>query len=286
MVSISFEFFPPMTPEGRSRLNDVAVELSAYDPAFVSVTYGAGGTSQERTLRTVADLTEALSVPVAGHLTTVGASRDHIHRVIDDYRTLGVGHIVALRGDPQDDDSPPPGYGTAVELVSAIRGRSDGADFEISVAAYPEVHPRAASAEADLENLKRKIDAGADRAITQFFFDPDLFLRFRDRAAATGIEVPIVPGIMPITNFSGVRKFAGKCGTAIPPWLAALFDGLDDDPEVHQLVAATIAAEQCKRLIDGGIEAFHIYTMNRRHLSAAIAHTLGLPRRVSTGSNA
>jgi methylenetetrahydrofolate reductase (NADPH) len=196
--------------------------------------------------------------------------------VIDAYRDLGVTRLVALRGDPPLDEPDPAltGYETAADLVAAIRARPDGDRFDISVAAYPEVHPKAASARADLDNLKRKVDAGADRAITQFFFDNDVFLRFRDRALAAGIDVPIVPGIMPVNNFAGVTRFAGKCGAAIPGWLAGALGGLDDDPEIQQLVAASIVAEQCQQLADNGVDAFHFYTLNRRHLASAACHRL------------
>lgn len=278
MVAVSFEFFPPTTPAGRDRLADCASELARFGPAFVSITYGAGGTNQERTIRALAELSAVLDVPVAGHLTTINASKDDIHRVVDRYAELGVEHIVALRGDPPQDApaSAEVGYETAVDLVTAIRSRPDGDRFEVSVAAYPEVHPKAPSAQADLDNLKRKIDAGADRAITQFFFDPDVFLRFRERAVGAGVEVPIVPGIMPVTDYRGISRFARRCGATIPDWMTRLLADLDDDPEVQQPVAATVAAEQCRRLATGGVDQFHFYTMNRRQLPAATCRTLGL----------
>ncbi|MDH3679625.1 MAG: methylenetetrahydrofolate reductase [NAD(P)H] [Acidimicrobiia bacterium] len=286
MVAVSFEFFPPTTPSGRQRLAGCAAELARFDPAFLSVTYGAGGTSRERTVGAIAELTSTLDVPVAGHLTTINASKDDIHRVIDRYVELGVGHIVALRGDPPEDATPPTdvGYETAAELVTAIRSRPDGDRFDLSVAAYPEVHPKAASGQSDLDNLKRKVDAGADRAITQFFFDPDVFLRFQDRAVAAGVDVPIVPGIMPVANFGGVARFAGRCGATIPEWLSALLADLDDDPEVQQPVAAIVAAEQCRRLVEGGVDRFHFYTMNRRQLPAATCRALGLRARPSVAT--
>ncbi len=275
--TISFEFFPPQTEQGLHRLTAVATELASFGPAFVSITYGAGGTSQDRTLTAVDELRRALDVPVAGHLTTVGASKDDIDAVVDHYASVGVEHIVALRGDPPaDQEVGPSGYETAADLVTAIRSRPDGDRFEISVAAYPEVHPKAASPAADLDNLKRKIDAGADRAITQFFFDTPAFLAFRDRVDAAGIDAPLVPGVMPIANFAGVCRFAARCGTVIPDWLTAKLGNLDDDPDLHQLVAATIAAEQCRRLAAEGVDEFHIYTMNRRELSAAVCRFLGL----------
>jgi methylenetetrahydrofolate reductase (NADPH) len=275
--AVSFEFFPPTTDAGRERLATLAAELATFDPTFVSVTYGAGGTSQARTLTAVAQLVETLDVPVAGHLTTVGASKDDIDEVLDSYAALGVRHIVALRGDPPSDEpSVSTEYETAAELVTAIRSRPDGDRFEISVAAYPEVHPKATSPEADLDNLKRKLDAGADRAITQFFFDPDAFLTFRDRARAGGIEAPLIPGIMPITNYAAMARFAKRCGTEIPGWLTDLLAGLDDDAELQAPVAATVAAEQCRRLTAEGVDAFHLYTMNRRQLPAATCLSLGL----------
>ncbi len=277
MVSVSFEFFPPATPAGRERLRDCAAELARFDPSFVSVTYGAGGSNADRTIDTLTDLVATIGVPVAGHLTTVNAAKDDIQTMIDRYERIGVEHIVALRGDPPK-DAPvvEPGYETAADLVTAIRSRAGGDHFEISVAAYPEVHPKAASARADLDNLKRKLDAGADRALTQFFFDPDVFLRFRDQAAAHGIEAPIVPGIMPVTNFGGLKNFAQTCGATIPDWMTDLLADLDDDPEVQQPVAATVAAEQCRRLVEGGVDEFHFYTMNRRQLPAAVCRTLQL----------
>lgn len=247
MIGVSFEFFPPQSEQARDNLLSCADDLAQFEPSFVSVTYGAGGSSQDRTIQSLADLTGRLSVPVAGHLTTVGASAESLQRIIDDYQSLGVEHIVALRGDPTTDGPKVvpdggrvdglnlDGYATAADLVAAIRARPDGDRFQISVAAYPEVHPKALSAEADLDNLKRKIDAGADRAITQFFFDPDVFSRFVDQARAAGIEAPIVPGIMPVTNFAGLRRFADRCGAVIPDWMTTLLGGLDDDPEVHQL---------------------------------------------------
>ncbi|MGF1596128.1 MAG: methylenetetrahydrofolate reductase [NAD(P)H] [Acidimicrobiales bacterium] len=276
-IDVSFEFFPPTTEQGRTNLLSCATDLAVFDPSFMSVTYGAGGTSQDRTLVALADLVDSVDVPIAGHLTTVNASAREIHEVVDAYSTLGVTHIVALRGDPPP-DAPrrPSAYETAADLVAAIRNRPDGGRFQISVAAYPEVHPKASSPQADLDNLKRKIDAGADRALTQFFFDPDVFCRFVDDARAAGIDAPIVPGIMPVTNFEGITRFAERCGATIPDWMVGLLAGLDDDPDVRQLVSATIAAEQCRRLAERGVDEFHFYTMNRRHLPAATCRTLGL----------
>lgn len=287
-IDVSFEFFPPTTPAGAAALEASAAQLAEFAPRFVSVTYGAGGSSQDRTFAALSRVLET-GVPVAGHLTCVAASKHAIHDVIDVYRALGVTRIVALRGDRpadavgrEDDGTHPDGYRTAAELVAGIRSRSDGADFDISVAAYPEVHPKAASARADLDNLKSKIEAGADRAITQFFFDADVFLRFRDQALSVGIDAPIVPGIMPVTSFSGVRRFSDRCGTKVPEWMHELFDGLDDAPEIRDLVAATVAAEQCKRLAELGVNDFHFYTMNKPNLTAATCRILGLPGASST----
>lgn len=282
-LNVSFEFFPPATPTGERALESSAAQLAAFAPHFVSVTYGAGGSSQDKTIAALARVIETTGVPVAGHLTCVAASKQAIHDVIDVYKAIGVTRIVALRGDAPDDavgcddnGTHPNGYRTAAELVAGIRSRRDGADFDISVAAYPEVHPKASSERADLDNLKAKIEAGADRAITQFFFDADVFLRFRDLAVSAGIDAPIVPGIMPITSFTGVRRFSQRCGTEVPEWMHELFDGLDDAPEIRDLVAATVAAEQCKRLAEHGVNDFHFYTMNKPNLTAATCRILGV----------
>ncbi len=274
-IDVSFEFFPPATTAGEKGLDRTVAELAPFDPRFVSVTYGAGGSTQDRTIATVERIVAA-GVPTAGHLTCVGKSRAQVDEVVDRYLDAGVEHIVALRGDPpegSDDGRHPDGYRDAAELVAGIRRRSD---VEISVAAYPEVHPRAASADADLDNLKRKLDAGASQAITQFFFDADVFLRFFERARAAGITAPIVPGIMPITHFAKVAGFAERCGAGVPAWLRELFDGLDDAPDVRALVAATVAAEQCRRLAEHGIRSFHFYTMNKPELTAGVCRILGL----------
>lgn len=283
MVSVSFEFFPAKTDVGRTRLVEVASSLAAFQPTFMSVTYGAGGTTQDRTLTSLADFVEAgVGVPLAGHLTTVNASKETVEGVIDHYVSLGIRHIVALRGDPPPEQGyGETGYETAADLVTAIRNRPDGDSFEISVAAYPEVHPKATSAQADLDSLKRKLDAGADRALTQFFFDPDVFLRFRDRAVAAGIQVPIVPGIMPVIDFAGITRFAARCGADVPSWMADRLAGLDDDPEVQVPVAAAIATDQCRRLIEGGADEIHLYTMNKRPLPAATCTALGLGGQAS-----
>jgi methylenetetrahydrofolate reductase (NADPH) len=276
-LKVSFEFFPPRTPEMEESLWRAIERLAPLGPRFVSVTYGAGGSTRERTHRTVGRIREETALEPAAHLTCVGASRDEVAAVARDYWQAGVRHIVALRGDPPTDgvgyQPHPEGYRYAADLVGGLKRV---ADFEISVAAYPEGHPEAPSPGFDLDNLKRKVDAGASRAITQFFFDVDLYFRFIERAAKAGIEVPIVPGILPVTNFKQVAKFAEGCGTAIPRWLAYLFEGLDDDPQTRKLVAATVAAEQCRLLQAAGLDEFHFYTLNRADLTYAICHILGL----------
>ena len=276
-IGVSFEFFPPKTERMGEILWDSFATLAPLEPRFVSVTYGAGGTTRERTHATVERIVRETSIPAAAHLTCVDASRAEIEEIARAYWEIGVRHIVALRGDPPEDGASftprPDGYASAADLVAGLKAV---APFEISVGAYPETHPEAASAAADLDNLKRKIDAGADRAITQFFFEPDTFLRFRDAAAAAGITAELVPGIMPVSNFGAVQKMSGMTGTAVPAWLAHLFEGLDDLPAARQLVAATVSAELCRRLYAGGVRQFHFYTLNRAELSYAICHLLGL----------
>jgi methylenetetrahydrofolate reductase (NADPH) len=251
--------------------------LAPLRPRFVSVTYGAGGSTRDRTHATVRRLLAETDLAPAAHLTCVAASRAEVDAVVRGYRDSGVRHIVALRGDPPDGHTRfaphPEGYRNAEDLVRGIRAIGD---FEISVAAYPEVHPEAVSPQADLDNLKRKIDAGASHAITQFFFDPVVYLRFVERARAAGIGVPIVPGILPVTNFQRVREFATKCGANVPDWLGTLFEGLDSDPSTRNLVAAWVAAEQCRTLQDHGVREFHFYTLNRAELTRSICHILGL----------
>ncbi|MCP3935043.1 MAG: methylenetetrahydrofolate reductase [NAD(P)H] [Actinomycetia bacterium] len=276
---VSFEFFPAATDAGEQNLVDTASRLADFDPAFVSVTYGAGGTTQERTLNSIRRLKGETNLDVAGHLTCVGASAAEVHEVLDVYAEAGVRRVVALRGDPpegESDGTRPDGYRSATELVQGIRARSDGDSWDISVAAYPEIHPKAVSPSSDLDNLKRKIDAGADRALTQFFFDTDAFLRFLDTARAAGITAPIVPGIMPVTNFEKTAGFSGRCGTSIPAWMSDLFGGVDDVPEVQQMIAATVAAEQCRRIAEHGVQTFHFYTMNRIELTLALCKILGV----------
>ncbi len=275
-IGVSFEFFPPKTEKMEAQLWDTFRTLEPLAPRFVSVTYGAGGSTRERTHATVARIASESAVPPAAHLTCVEASRGEIEEVARAYWDAGVRHIVALRGDVPGGGAyraHPEGFANAVELVAGLKRI---APFDISVAAYPEVHPDADCLQADLDNLKRKLDAGATRAITQFFFSPDAFLRFRDAAAAAGIDAPIVPGILPVSNVSQTRRMADMCGTAIPAWMIALFEGLDDLPAARQLVAATVAAEMCRRLYAGGVRDFHFYTLNRAELSYAICHMLGL----------
>lgn len=275
-IGVSFEFFPPKTEKMEAQLWDTFRTLEPLAPRFVSVTYGAGGSTRERTHATVARIASESAVPPAAHLTCVEASRAEIEEVARAYWDAGVRHIVALRGDVPGGGAyraHPDGFANAVELVAGLKRI---APFDISVAAYPEVHPDADCLQADLDNLKRKLDAGATRAITQFFFSPEAFLRFRDAAAAAGIDAPIVPGILPVSNVSQTRRMADMCGTAIPAWMIALFEGLDDLPAARQLVAATVAAEMCRRLYAGGVRDFHFYTLNRAELSYAICHMLGL----------
>jgi methylenetetrahydrofolate reductase (NADH) len=274
---VSFEFFPPKTAEMEARLWAVVKRLEPLAPRFVSVTYGAGGSTRERTHAMVRRIRQETVLEPAAHLTCVAATCADIDAVARDYWAAGIRHIVALRGDPSAGSAAytrhPDGYGYAADLVAGLKRV---ADFEISVAAYPETHPEAASADSDLDNLKRKIDAGASRAITQYFFDVDLYLRFRDRVAARGIAVPIVPGILPVTNYAQVKKFSASCGASIPGWMEAHFAGLDDDPDTRNLVAASLAAEQCRRLHAEGVHDFHFYTLNRADLIVAICHLLGV----------
>ena len=276
-VDVSFEFFPPKTEKMEETLWESIQTLSPLGPRFVSVTYGAGGTTRERTHNTVARIARETGIPAAAHLTCVEATREEIDQVADDYWNAGVRHIVALRGDPpragEKYRTHPGGYENAADLVAGLLKLHP---FEISVAAYPECHPDSRDATADIDNLKAKIDAGATRAITQFFFEPDTFFRFRDNAAKAGIAAEIVPGIMPVMSFAAVQKMSAMCGTDVPAWMARLFEGLDDRPAARQLVAATLAAELCRKLYAGGVRQFHFYTLNRAELSYAICHLLGV----------
>ncbi|NLS27559.1 5,10-methylenetetrahydrofolate reductase [Sphingomonas sp. S2M10] len=279
-VAVSFEFFPPKTEKMEETLWQSIETLSPLGPRFVSVTYGAGGTTRERTHATVSKIARETPLAAAAHLTCVEATREEIDQIAEEYWAAGVRHIVALRGDPpragEKYRTHPGGYENAADLVAGLRRLHP---FEISVSAYPECHPDSPSPEADLDNLKRKIDAGANRAITQFFFEAETFLRFRDRAAAAGIDAEIVPGIMPVMNYASVVKMSAMCGTAVPAWMEKLFEGLDEHPSARQLVSATLAAELCRKLYAGGVRQFHFYTLNRAELSYAICHLLGLRPR-------
>jgi methylenetetrahydrofolate reductase (NADPH) len=283
-IRVSFEFFPPKTEEMEKVLWEAIDRLEPLQPNFVSVTYGAGGTTRERTHATVARLVSQTSLKPAAHLTCVGASRAEIDAVIADYHRAGVRHIVALRGDPPGGaDAPyrpsPDGYQSTHELVAGIKALGD---FEVSVAAYPEKHPQSPNLLHDIDMLKRKVDAGADRAITQFFFDNSVYLRFLDVAAAAGITIPIVPGIVPVQNFKQTAGFAKRTGAGVPAWLADRFEGLEDDPVTRRLVAAAVCAEQVVDLIDRGVKELHFYTMNRADLVFAICHLIGLrPQDIS-----
>ncbi len=280
-AEVSFEFFPPKTEKMEATLWETMTTLEPLGPRFVSVTYGAGGSTRERTHNTVARIAKETKTPAAAHLTCVEASKGEIADVADAYWEAGVRHIVALRGDPPTAGAKfaphPQGYASAAELVEGLRTLHP---FEISVSAYPETHPEAKSAESDIDVLRRKLDAGASRAITQFFFEPETFFRFRDAVAATGANAEIVPGIMPVTNFAAIQRMSAMTGTAVPAWLGRLFEGLDDHPAARQLVAATISAEMCRRLYAGGVKQFHFYTLNRAELSYAICHLLGLRPKI------
>ncbi len=277
-IRVSFEFFPPRNPEMEQTLWQAIARLAPLQPHFVSVTYGAGGSTRERTHATVKRiLTETMLTPAA-HLTCVAATRTDVDAVVEAYAQAGVRHIVALRGDPLggvgERYAPHPhGYRNAADLVAGIKRI---ANLEISVSAYPEKHPDSTDVTADLDMLKGKVDAGASRAITQFFFENDLYFRYLDRVRAAGIAIPIVPGILPVQNFRQTRNFAARAGASVPGWLAARFDGLDDDPATRKLIAAAVAAEQVLDLVERGVTEFHFYTMNRADLAYAICHLLGL----------
>jgi methylenetetrahydrofolate reductase (NADPH) len=277
-IQVSFEFFPPKTEEMEATLWEAINRLAPLGPNFVSVTYGAGGSTRERTHATVARIIKETAIKPAAHLTCVAASRAEVDDVIRAYWESGVRHIVALRGDPQGGLGSafvphPGGYKNSTELVAGIR---EIADFEISVSAYPERHPESASVEVDIDVLKAKIEAGATRAITQFFFENEVYLRYVEKVRASGIDIPVVPGIVPVQNFKQTANFAKKAGASVPQWLADRFDGLDDDPATRRLIAATVAAEQVLDLVDQGVREFHFYTMNRADLVYAICHLLGL----------
>ncbi|MBO0716893.1 MAG: methylenetetrahydrofolate reductase [NAD(P)H] [Rhizobiales bacterium] len=277
-LHVSFEFFPPKTPEMEQSLWECVRRLAPLKPNFVSVTYGAGGSTRERTHSTVKRILAETALTPAAHLTCVAATRADIDAVIQAYAQAGVHHIVALRGDPPgglaERYTPHPGgYRNAADLVAGIKRI---ADIEVSVSAYPEKHPDSPSVEADIDMLKAKVDAGASRAMTQFFFENSLFFRYLDRVRAAGIDIPIVPGILPVQNFKQMKNFAARAGASVPAWLAQRFDGLDDDPATRKLIAAAVAAEQVLDLADRGVTDFHFYTMNRADLVYAICHLLGL----------
>lgn len=277
-LKISFEFFPPKSEKMEQHLWESVQRLAPLQPSFISVTYGAGGSTRERTHATVARIIEETSIAPAAHLTCVGASRDEIDEVVRSYADCGVRHIVALRGDPADGIGAryvphPEGYANAADLVAGIKKIDD---FEVTVSAYPEKHPESPDFATDIEMLRQKVDAGATRAITQFFFDNDVYESYVERVRRAGIFIPIVPGILPIHNFVQMANFAARTGATVPQWLANRFDGLENDPETHRLVSAAIAAEQVQDLLERGIDDFHFYTMNRANLSYAICHLLGL----------
>jgi methylenetetrahydrofolate reductase (NADPH) len=282
-ITVSFEFFPPNDAQMEATLWRSVERLAPLAPRFVSVTYGADGSTRERTHKLITRIQRETRLTGAPHLTCIGAPRQEILAIARQYWDEGVRHIVALRGDPPRDAAGyvphPEGFAYAADLVAGLKSV---ADFDISVAAYPEVHPEAASAKFDLDNLRRKIDAGASRAITQFFFDTDAFLRFRDQCAACGIGAAIVPGILPITRFPQVCSFAARCGASIPAWMHTRFAGLDEDAETRRLIAAAVAIEQVRTLVHHGVREFHFYTLNRAELSYAICHALGVRPPVAT----
>ncbi|WP_313004336.1 methylenetetrahydrofolate reductase [NAD(P)H] [Brevundimonas sp.] len=279
-VNVSFEFFPPKSDEAEANLWSAIRRLEPLNPAFVSVTYGAGGSTRERTHRTVQRIISETTLRPAAHLTCVEASRAEVDEVIEGYKAIGVDHIVALRGDPPGGDGiggayvpRADGYANATELSQAI---NNVGGFDITVGVYPERHPESPSIDHDIDVLKAKVDAGATRAVSQFFFDIEAFLRFRDRVRAAGVTIPLIPGIMPVSNFKGLSRMSAACGASIPDWLAAHFDGLDEDPETRKLLAASIAAETCARLQEEGFSDFHFYTLNRAELVYAICRVLGV----------
>ncbi|MCO5145920.1 MAG: methylenetetrahydrofolate reductase [NAD(P)H] [Aquamicrobium sp.] len=277
-INVSFEFFPPKTDEMEERLWETVTRLEPLGPRYVSVTYGAGGSTRERTARTVGRILRETSLAPAAHLTCVDATRAEADAVIRDFAAMGVTRFVALRGDPAAGVGAayrphPDGYTNGAELTAAIRRIGD---FDVSVSAYPEKHPESADFATDIDMLKRKVDAGATRAITQFFFDNDLYERYVERVRRAGVYIPIVPGILPIHNFRQVAGFAGRCGAHVPAWVAERFAGLENDPQTHALVAAAVAAEQVLDLVERGVEEFHFYTMNRADLAFAICHLIGV----------
>ena len=276
-INVTFEFFPPKTEKMEDTLWKSIRKLEPLHPSMVSVTYGAGGSTRERTHATISRILKETDLIPAAHLTCVAATKVEIDDIAREYWDMGVRHIVALRGDMpkigQSYEPHPEGYVNAADLVDGLKKIGD---FHLSVAAYPESHPDSPDSSADIDNLKRKIDAGADQAITQYFFDVDMYFRFLDKVLAAGIDVPIIPGIMPVTNFAQAKNFSERCGTSVPKWLNYLFEGLDERPEIRRHVAATVAAEQCMRLYQGGVTDFHFYTLNRSELTTTICHFLGI----------
>jgi methylenetetrahydrofolate reductase (NADPH) len=282
-ISVSFEFFPPKTEEMEQTLWSSVGRLAPLRPKFVSVTYGAGGSTRERTHSTIVRILKETALKPAAHLTCVAATCDEVDKVARGYWDAGVRHIVALRGDPPEGAGKryvphPGGYPYTTDLITGLKKIGD---FEISVSAYPEKHPDSPSIEAELDVLAKKVDAGAMRAMTQFFFDNSVYFRFLDKVRARGISIPIVPGILPVQNFKQARNFAERCGTSVPSWIARRFDGLDEDPATRKLIAAAVAAEQVLDLVDGGVRDFHFYTLNRADLVYATCHLLGLRPAVS-----
>ena len=277
-INVSFEFFPPKTPEMEETLWNSIARLAPLAPNFVSVTYGAGGSTRERTHSTIVRILKETKLKPAAHLTCVAATTKEIDQVAKSYWDAGVRHIVALRGDPPAGagakyDPPANGYAYTKDLIGGLKKTGD---FEISVSAYPEQHPESPSQEFELDLLKEKVDSGASRAMTQFFFDNDVYFRYLDKVRARGIDIPIVPGILPVQNFKQAHKFAEQCGASVPTWLARRFEGLDDDPATRKLIAASVAAEQVLDLVDKGVREFHFYTLNRADLVYAVCHLLGL----------
>lgn len=275
-IEVSFEYFPPKTEKAEENLWECITDLAPLNPKFVSVTYGAGGSTRERTHDTVKRIRNETHLEPAAHLTCVNASKDEIHEIVDNYWSEGIRHIVALRGDMPGGGKyqpHPQGYAFAADLVEGLKKRHD---FEVSVAAHPEVHPESNGLQQDLDNLKRKQDAGAVRALTQFFFDPDVFLRFRDQAQLAGITMNIVPGILPVTNYTRLTELAKGCGAGLPDWMGDLFDGLDDNPETRRMIAVTVSAAHILMLWRRGVRHFHFYTLNRPGLTKSLCHLLGV----------
>jgi len=287
-VRLSFEFFPPKNPEMEGQLWETLEDLSAWDPDFVSVTYGAGGSTREPTLATLKGIAQRSHIPSASHLTCVGSTREETHAIVDEFRAAGIRHFVALRGDPQGGigtayQPHPGGYANAAELTAGLKALGD---FEISVSAYPEKHPESADVAADIDMLKRKVDAGATRALTQFFFENDQYERYLEKVVAAGITIPIVPGILPIHNLAQVRKFAGMCGASVPDYVIARLGTIDDLPEERFKAASQLAAEQVKDLIHRGVSEFHFYTMNRSGLVSRVLELSGFQRVAAGARNA